>query len=99
MYDKNFFKKGTPREKIIKAINQVGFNPILITDRPGFVYEIHTHPETKLIVCLEGSMKVKVADQTFNFEPGVKIRIAGNTPHSGVVGNKGCTYFWSEKIL
>jgi len=99
MYYKNFFQKDTRREKIIKAINEKGFNPILITDRPGFIYTIHTHPETKLIVCLEGSMKVKVSNQEYNFEPGDKIRIPGNTPHSGLVGDKGCAYFWSEKII
>lgn len=99
MFQKAFFPKDTPREKIVEAIQKEGFEPKLITDPPRFIYEVHKHPETKLIVCLGGSMKVKVNDQEYDFEPGDKLIIPGNTPHSGVAGNAGCIYFWSEKIL
>ena len=76
-----------------------GFSPKLITDSPNFIYKTHEHPETKLIVCLQGSMKVNVQGKEYNFEPGDKLKIPGNTPHSGIVGGKGCIYFWSEKII
>ena len=99
MFNKNFFPKETQREDVFKSIKQEGFNPILIEDKPNFIYEIHQHPEAKLIVCLEGSMRVKVKDKEFDFEPGDKLFIPGNTPHSAVAGNKGCIFYWSEKAL
>lgn len=98
MFYKHFFPKDIPRGDIIKAIKEEGFDPKLLADTPGFVYETHKHPESKLIVCLEGSMKVNVAGKMYDFGPGDKILIPGNTPHGAVVGDKGCVYFWSEKI-
>ena len=76
-----------------------GFNPKLIKDKPGFIYEPHQHPETKYLVCLEGSMKVIVKDKTYDFQPGDKLLIPGNTRHSAIVGKNGCVFFWSEKVI
>jgi quercetin dioxygenase-like cupin family protein len=99
MFQKSFFRTNIPRDQIITYIAKEGFHPTLITDPPKFNYETHQHPETKLIVCLEGSMKVTVNEEIFDFEPGDLLKIPGNTSHSGVVGERGCVYFWSEKIL
>ncbi len=99
MFQKAYFSKDTRREKIIDEIRKEGFEPTLITDRPNFVYDTHQHPETKLIVCLQGSMKVTVNRRIYDFKAGDKLKIPGNTLHSGVVGDKGCIYFWSEKII
>lgn len=99
MFQKGIFSNKTPRKQIIKAMEEEGFKPKLITDSPNFVYETHLHKETKLIVCLKGSMKVTVKKKTYDFEPGDKLKISGNTLHRGVVGNKGCIYFWSEKVI
>ena len=98
MYKKGFFKAKTAKEKIINAIREEGFDPILINDKPGFIYETHQHLEAKLIVCLKGSMKVKVKTEEYDFEPGDKLLISGNTPHSAIVGSEGCVFYWSEKI-
>ncbi len=97
MFSKNFFPVGTPKEKIIKAMKQDGFDPKLVNDPQGLVYEQHQHDDTKLLVCLQGSQKIKVLDKEYNFEPGDKLYIPSNTLHSGVVGPKGCLYYWSEK--
>lgn len=99
MFQKTYFSIDTRREKIIDAIRKEGFEATLITDRPNFVYETHQHPETKLIVCIQGSMRVMVNRKIYDFEPGDKLKIPGNTPHSGIVGDKGCVYFWSEKFI
>jgi len=99
IYKKGFFQEKNSREEIIKAIKEEGFNPILISDKPNFIYEIHQHPEAKLIVCLKGSMQVKVQGEEFTFQPGDKLLIPGNTLHSAVVGKNGCVFYWSEKIL
>jgi hypothetical protein len=44
------------REKIAAAVRTEGFDPIYISDPPGRTYQPHRHPETKLLVFLEGSM-------------------------------------------
>lgn len=99
MFQKAYFQKDIPREEIVKIMRDEGFEPKLIIDKPNFIYQSHLHAETKLIVCLEGSMKVIVKGKEYHFEPGDKLKIPGNAPHSGRVGPKGCIYYWSEKIL
>jgi quercetin dioxygenase-like cupin family protein len=98
MFDKAFFAK-TTRVKIKQKMQKEGFSPIVITDKPDFVYNPHQHPETKYLVCLEGSMRVTFEGKTYDFEPGDKLIIKGNTKHSAVVGKNGCAFFWSEKII
>ena len=98
MFRKAAFKN-IPREKIKLAMQNEGFSPKLITDSPGFVYEPHQHAETKFFVCLEGYMKVTFNGKTYDFEPGDKIIINGNTKHSAIAGKEGCSFFWSEKII
>lgn len=95
---KSFFAKAS-REEIITAVSKEGFSPKLIHDEANFVYEQHQHKETKLLVCLEGSMQITVEGKSFSFEPGDKLIIHSNTPHAAIVGSKGCLYFWSEKII
>lgn len=99
MFKKAHFSKTDSKDKIVKEFKKEGFEPKLITDKPNFVYEKHQHKETKLITCLEGSMVVVVQGIKYNFEPGDKLLIPSNTPHSGIVGSKGCIYFWSEKLM
>lgn len=98
MFQKAFFIS-IPRKKIIETMQEEGFSPKVITDKPNFIYEQHQHPETKYLVCLEGSMKVTVNGKTYDFKPGDKLMIPGNTKHSGVVGKNGCSFLWSEKII
>lgn len=97
MLQKALFKD-VSREKIKQKMQDEGFNPKLIKDKPNFIYEPHQHPETKYLVCLEGSMKVTVKGKDYYFEPGDKLIVSGNTEHSAIVGENGCTFFWSEKI-
>lgn len=98
MYQKNFFFK-TPKEKIKHQMQKEGFSPTIISNEPGFIYHSHQHTETKYLVCLEGSMKVTVNGKSYDFEPGDKLIIKGNTKHSALVGDKGCDFFWAEKII
>lgn len=97
MFTKRAFAPNTSKDEIIKAIQKDGYNPILISEDAGYIYDEHQHAETKVIVCVKGKMKVKVNDDEYDFEPGDKLVIPGNTPHSAVCGIDGCTYYWSEK--
>lgn len=98
MFQKGIFKD-TPREEIKRMMQFEGFTPKLIKDKPNYIYEPHQHPETKYLACLEGNMQVTFNGKTHNFHPGDKILIPGNTVHSGVVGDKGCIYLWSESLI
>jgi quercetin dioxygenase-like cupin family protein len=86
------------QERIAAEVRQEGFDPIYISDPPGRTYEPHRHPETKLLVFLEGSMEVTVKGQKFDGAPGDKLIIPGNVEHAAVAGPKGCGFFWSEKL-
>lgn len=98
MYQKAFFKHGTAKEEMLKQIKHEGFNPLLISDEHGYLYQEHQHAETKLLVCVTGSMQVTVEDTTYDFEPGDKLIIPGESRHSAVVGKDGCTFYWAEKL-
>lgn len=98
MYHKKFYKK-IDKQQIEKDIKREGFNPLIIHNSAGDVYSLHQHPETKLLVFLQGSMDLNVNGQKFRCLPGDKVLIPGNMPHSAVVGDEGCIFFWSEKII
>ncbi len=97
MYEANFYKT-IDKEGIAEDARREGFDPVYITDPPGRVYPPHRHPETKLLVFLEGNMEVRVKGQEFDCKPGDKLIIPGNLEHSAIVGPEGCTFFWSEKL-
>jgi quercetin dioxygenase-like cupin family protein len=98
-YTKSKFSDLSDLSKIIDLIKKSGFDPKKINDAPSLIYKTHIHPETKLLVGISGEMKVKVGDSIYKLEAGDELVIPGNTEHSGEVGSKGCTYFWSEKFL
>ena len=97
MYKKKYYKK-TDEDSIYQDIKKSGYDPIKISDPPGRVYSPHKHPTTKLLVFLQGSMTVTVADQKYNCLQGDKLIIEGNITHSAVAGEKGCVFYWSEKL-
>lgn len=87
------------KSDIKKLVIEKGFDPVLISDPPGRVYFPHSHTETKLLVFLSGSMEVVVDGKMYQCEKGDEVVIDGNVKHSAVVGNEGCIFFWSEKLL
>lgn len=98
MYEKGKYK-GKKEAEIKKEVEEEGFDPIKINDPPGRVYSPHTHPETKLLAILAGSMNIKVGGGEFKLKKGDKLVIEGNVKHSAVVGDDGCVFFWSEKLM
>ena len=55
------------------------------------------HPETKLLVFLEGSIEVVVQGRKFNYKLGDKLIIPGNVEHSAIAGARGCGFFWGRR--
>lgn len=99
LFEKKLFDENPDKVKVKKYMQEKNFDPLLITNKPGYIYEKHKHEETKMIICIEGSMEVSVGKKTFMFEPGDKLLIPGNTVHSAAVGAEGCSFFWAEKKI
>ena len=92
MYKQGFYKDLAENE-VAKRVEEESFDPIKISDPPGRIYSVHTHPETKLLAFLSGSMEVKAADKTYRCKAGDKVIIDGNIKHSAVVGPEAGTFF------
>ena len=96
MYQQNFFENKS-RAEIEKKIREDGFEPILFSHGPGYRYEAHQHITEKLLVFLEGSMKVRAGDKTYECRTGDKLLIPSSVEHEATVGPAGCIFFWSER--
>jgi len=97
MYQPNFYNI-IDKELITEEVQREGFHPLCIIDAPGRVYTPHSHPETKLLVFLEGEMRVCVGEESYQCQTGDRFVIPGNVEHSAVVGPKGCVFLWSERL-
>ncbi|HEX9758418.1 MAG TPA: AraC family ligand binding domain-containing protein [Nitrospiria bacterium] len=98
MHEAGFYKD-IDRKKIAAEVQREGFDPYLISDPPGATYPPHSHRETKLLVILSGNMEVNIQGEGFSCSPGDRLLIPGNMEHSAKVGENGCQFFWSEKLL
>lgn len=90
--------KGLSKKEILNKIQLKGFGPTVINDKPERIYSPHSHPEDKLIVILEGEMEVTVEDKKYLIREGDELIIPGGMLHSAKTGEKGCRFFWSEKL-
>ncbi len=97
MFHKNFYK-GLSEKQIEQKIREEGFDPIRFSNAPGDEYQLHQHPETKLLAFLKGGMCVTVGEKHYFCRAGDKLVIPGNLDHSALVDNDGCEFFWSEKL-
>lgn len=98
MYKQKYYKR-LDQAAIAQEVRKEGFAPILVYNEPGYIYRNHSQPETKLLVFLKGTMDVTVGDIIYHCSAGDKMVIPGNTPHSAQVGEDGCMFYWSEKLI
>ncbi len=98
MYEPKYYLDLSAGE-VAQKVRDEGFDPIRISDSPGTVYSPHSHPETKLLAFLQGTMQVRTEGQTYHCTPGDKLIIPGNVEHSALVGPEGCVFYWSEKLI
>ena len=96
MYKRNFYK-GFTREDVEESMKAEGFKPTLLQPSAGYRYHLHQHPEEKLLAFLEGDMKVRTGNETYDCSAGDRLLVDGNIEHEAVVGPEGCTFFWAEK--
>jgi mannose-6-phosphate isomerase-like protein (cupin superfamily) len=83
---------------VLERLRRDGWDPIPITDPPGYTYPPHSHAETKLLAILSGSMEVRIEGDVYRCLPGDQIVIPGGVEHAALVGPNGCTFYWSEQL-
>lgn len=98
MYIKGKYLNKAENE-ILKEVVKLGFEPQKFSDRAGYIYQPHKHNETKLLVFLDGEMEVMVDGKKFICQKGDELIIPSDKTHSAIVGDNGCTFFWSEKLI
>ncbi len=98
MYEAGYYQNLSAAE-IADKVQAEGFDPLRISDLPGTVYAPHSHPETKLLAFLRGTMRVTIQGKTYDCSPGDRLIVPGTLEHSAQVGSEGCVFFWSEKMV
>ena len=83
--------------KLKKEMKEEAFKDIYVwEDKPGKLYEPHSHKwETKLVI-IAGSIKIKTTGKWKTLKAGDSIYIKYNQIHEAVVGNRGCKYLVGE---
>lgn len=89
---------GDPGERRTRAeaecsLRDAGVEPAAWSNEPGDHYGAHSHPYTKLLVCVEGSITFLVGpgEATVELHPGAGFVMPPGTDHAAVVGPSGCT--------
>lgn len=74
-------------------LRDLGVEPHAWSNGPGDRYGVHSHDYTKLLVCAAGSITFLVGPDAVAVElqPGDGFILPPGTPHSAVVGPRGCT--------
>lgn len=72
------------------ATNVAG-SGITWSNRPGEIYEWHSHPYDKLLVCVEGSITFHTPDGDRVLEAGDRLQLPAGTDHAATVGFHGVT--------
>jgi quercetin dioxygenase-like cupin family protein len=57
---------------------------------PDAVVPEHSHPHEQAGYILEGVLRLKVGDETWDLRPGDAYVLPGDVPHSATVGPDGC---------
>ncbi len=95
MFEEGKYKDFTNKE-IQKDLENQGYHPLLITEKPNDHLDAHSHPENHILVVVEGEMKVKVDGKEIIMVPGDKLTIDSQVSHAAFFGSEGCKYLWIE---
>jgi len=82
----------TPDEtEIRKLVADEGLHFYPWSNRPGDVYNVHTHSYHKVIYVLQGSITFGLPDKGDKavLNAGDRLELPAGTPHDAVVGNQG----------
>ncbi len=86
-------------ERCIQTLEKEGFPYVYEwSDKPGTVYQEHSHQDKVTIFLIEGSIELTINGKTQILKAGDRFNIPPLTPHSAVVGTSGCQYVVGEMI-
>lgn len=57
---------------------------------PGDRYARHTHPYTKILYCVTGSIDFSLDGRVIHLRAGDRMVVPAGTPHEATVGPDGC---------
>ena len=78
---------------VARRLRDAGVEPHAWSNGPGDRYGVHSHDDTKLLVCAAGSITFLVGPDASPVElhPGDGFILPPGTPHAALVGPAGCT--------
>lgn len=79
----------TSAESARKVFSEEGLDPHTWSNGPGFVYDEHSHPYRKVLICTAGSIVFHTPDGNISLRPGERMDLPAGTPHSATVGPRG----------
>ena len=86
-------------ERCIQILEKEGFLYVYEwSDKPGTVYQEHTHQDKVTIFVTEGSIEVTIKGLVQALKAGDRLNIPPLIPHSAVVGPEGCQYVVGEMV-
>ena len=75
----------------IEALVSEGLDPYAWSNGPGFVYDEHSHPYHKVLVCTAGSIVFHTPSGDIELAVGDRMDLPAGTIHAATVGPRGVT--------
>ncbi|MGA1866746.1 MAG: cupin domain-containing protein [Thermoplasmatota archaeon] len=67
-----------------KSVTMGSIQVVLYRYLPGSVFEVHSHPEEQMTICLEGALEFDVGGKPFNFTKGSVVHVPTEAPHGAI---------------
>jgi quercetin dioxygenase-like cupin family protein len=80
-------------EAILDLYRQEGLSPYRWGNGPGDRYGSHSHSYNKVLYCASGSITFVADGEPVEMEAGDRLDLPAGTPHSAIVGPRGCSCF------
>ena len=80
-------------DAILDLYRQEGLSPYRWGNGPGDRYGTHTHSYNKVLYCASGSITFVPNGEPVEMEAGDRLDLPAGTPHSAIVGPRGCSCF------
>ncbi|MEK7639218.1 MAG: cupin domain-containing protein [Patescibacteria group bacterium] len=86
-------------ERFIKILEDEGFTHVFEwQDKPGTIYQTHTHKGKVTIFITDGSVTFDFSGDKKEVKAGERFDVPVGAPHSAIVGSQGALYVVGEMI-
>ena len=80
-------------EAIEEIYRREGLSPYRWGNGPGDRYGTHSHAYNKVLYCARGSITFVANGEPVELQAGDRLDLPAGTPHSAIVGPKGCSCY------